>query len=77
MDKEISVKTSIYELVTAHPQIKDILFDLGFKDIVKPGMIATVGRFMNLAKGSKMKDISMETIKEAFLKHGFILKEEQ
>ena len=60
--KSISLKESIYDLVTKHPEIKEILFDLGFKDIVKPGMIQTVGKFMNLKKGSVSKKIHMSTI---------------
>lgn len=62
--KRISLNESVYELVRKHPEIKGILFDLGFKDIVKPGMIQTVGKFMNLKKGSVSKKIDMSTIIE-------------
>lgn len=60
--KRITLNESIYELVTKHPEIKDILFELGFEDIVKPGMIQTVGKFMNLKKGSALKKIDRSTI---------------
>ncbi len=73
--KDISINDSIFQLVTTYPKIKEILFSLGFIDIVKPGMLQTVGRVMTLSKGSKVKDISLENIKEAFKAQGFNIKE--
>ncbi len=73
--KEININDSIFQLVTTYPEIKDILFSLGFTDIVKPGMLQTVGRIMTLSKGSKAKGISLEIIKKAFHTEGFNIKE--
>lgn len=73
--KTIDLNQSIYELVTSYPEVKDILFDLGFSEITKPGMLQTVGRFMTLNKGSKAKGISLEVIKKAFMNHGYNIKE--
>lgn len=75
MEKIININTSIYNLVNEYPEIKDIMKDLGFDNIVNPVMLNTVGRVMTIKKGSAMKDISMGTIKEAFLKHNFILED--
>lgn len=61
---------SIQQLVKTHPVALDIMKDLGFKDIMKPGMIQTVGRVMTLEKGCRMKKIDYEKAKEAFLEHG-------
>ncbi|NLK73074.1 MAG: DUF1858 domain-containing protein [Clostridiales bacterium] len=71
----ISSRDSIFELVTKYPELKDALFELGFVDIVKPGMLQTAGRFMNLEKGSKLKGIPLTTIKEKLYEKGFELKE--
>ena len=75
--KKISLNESIYELVTKHPEIKEILFELGFKDIVKPGMIQTVGKFMNLKKGSVSKKIDMSTITEKMKSGGYEVIDEK
>ncbi len=75
--KTISVNTSIYELVKKHPEIVEILFNLGFEDITKPMMLNTVGRIMNLKKGSKMRNIEMPLIKEELENAGFTLTEEE
>lgn len=61
---------SIQQLIKHHPEALDIMKDLGFEDIMKPGMIQTVGRVMTLEKGCHMKKIDYEKAKEAFLKHG-------
>lgn len=75
--KRISLNESIYELVTKHPEIKEILFDLGFKDIIKPGMIQTVGKFMNLKKGSVSKKIDISTIIEKLESGGYEVIDEK
>jgi hypothetical protein len=62
--------------VLNHPDVKDILFDLGFKDIVKPGMLQTVGRFMTIQKGAELKNIALTQVKETFNQHGYEITEE-
>ena len=71
---KISKKASIYDLVKSHPEIKDVMVQLGFSDIIKPGMLQTAGKIMNLEKGSKIKSIPMDKIIEVFKNHGFILE---
>ena len=46
----IDLDDSILSIITIHPEAKDILFDIGFKDIIKPGMLQTVGRNHDLKK---------------------------
>jgi aspartyl/asparaginyl beta-hydroxylase (cupin superfamily) len=45
-----------------HPNAKEIMVSIGFVDIEKPGMPQSVGRFMTLEKGAKMKDIDWVNI---------------
>lgn len=72
MDRRIvDFNKTVYELCSTNPEIIDILIELGFKDIAKPGMLQTAGRIMTLSKGAAMKKIDLDTIKEAFEKHGF------
>ena len=62
MEKQIDLKKSVYELVKENPELKEFLAELGFKDILLPGMLETAGRIMTLEKGSKMKKIEMTDI---------------
>jgi selenophosphate synthetase-related protein len=71
MEKVLRMDESIYDMVSRHPEVIEIMVDLGFKDIAKPGMLQTAGRFMTLSKGIKLKKIDLGTVKLAFERHGF------
>lgn len=72
MEKKIlDLNKSVYDLCREYPELPEILHDLGFVDIAKPGMLSTVGRFMTIKKGAVMKKISMETIKDTLSKNGY------
>ena len=71
MSKEIDLNKSVYELCSQHPEIAQIMQEIGFKDIANPAMLNTAGRFMTIAKGAAMKNIDMDSIKQAFEAKGF------
>ena len=73
--KTIDLNKTVYELCNSYPEIKDILNSSGFTDITKPGMLNTAGRFMTIPKGATMKKLSLDTIKEALIEHGFTIIE--
>lgn len=75
MGKIIDLNKTVYEIYSESPEITDILMELGFKDIGKPGMLKTVGRFMTIPKGAAMKKISLDTIKETLINKGYEIKE--
>ncbi len=69
--KVLNLRRSVYELCVQYPELPEILADLGFRDITKPGMLATAGRFMTLPKGAVMKKIDLEVIKNKLQDLGF------
>lgn len=71
MDKILDFDKSVASLVKEYPEVVDIMADLGFTEIKNPAMLASVGRIMNLKKGSQMKKIPMEEIVRAFRDKGF------
>ena len=71
MEKMLRMDESIFEMVSRHPEVVEIMVELGFKDIAKPGMLQTAGRFMTLSKGIKLKKMDFDTVKLAFERHGF------
>ena len=71
MDKILDLDKSVASLVKEYPEVVDIMADLGFSEIKNPAMLASVGRIMNLKKGSQMKKIPMEEIVRAFREKGF------
>lgn len=73
MNKTISLNETIYEICTKYPEIKEILKELGFIDIVNPIMMNTAGRVMTIPKGAQMKNVDIEKIKEKLKENGFEL----
>ena len=73
--KTLNLTKSVYELCSEYPELPAILSDLGFRDITKPGMLATAGRFMTLPKGALMKKVDLEVIKSTLRDSGFQVME--
>ena len=71
MNKILDLDKSVASLVKEYPEVADIMANLGFTEIKNPAMLASVGRIMNLKKGSQMKKIPMEEIVRAFREKGF------
>lgn len=70
-NKALDFNQTVYALASEHPEIIPIMKELGFGDIVKPGMLDTAGRFMTIPKGAKMKGIDLGLIKKAFRERGY------
>lgn len=75
--KMLNLNLSVYDNIKNDPEIAEILRDLGFTDIVKQGMLNTVGRFMTIPKGAAMKKIDIDIIKKAFIEKGYEIIDEE
>lgn len=69
--KRIDINKSVQKLCADYPEMIEIMRELGFSDITKPGMLATAGRFMTIPKGAAMRKIDMDTIRRTLESHGF------
>lgn len=70
-DKIIDLNKSVYDLCSEHKDLPRIMHDLGFIDIIKPGMLHTAGRFMTLKKGAELKKISLDRVIETLRNSGY------
>jgi hypothetical protein len=75
--KRIDLRQPVQKLCAQYPELIDIMGQLGFAEITKPGMLATVGRFMTIPKGAAMRGIDMDTIKRTLKDNGFEIAEEE
>ncbi|WP_416825143.1 DUF1858 domain-containing protein [Ectobacillus polymachus] len=75
MTKSINFHLTVYELTTQFPEMIPILKDLGFENIIKPGMLQTAGRVMTIPNGCRMKGISFDIVKETLKNNGFTINE--
>lgn len=71
----IDFNKTVFELYNDNEEIAKILEEIGFKDITKPNMINTMGRFMTIPKGAKAKGFNIDEIKKEFIKRGYEIKE--
>jgi N-dimethylarginine dimethylaminohydrolase len=74
--KTIDLRQTVQKLCGEYPELKDIMKEMGFADITKPGMLATAGRFMTIPKGAAMRNIGMDTIRQTLKEYGFEVLEE-
>lgn len=72
--KVIDKTQNIFNIITTYPEVKEVMANLGFTDILQPGILKSMGRFMTLEKGARLKGIQMHAIEETFLSKGFELK---
>ena len=73
-EKVLHLSESVYELCRQYPELPQLLQELGFRDITKPGMLSSVGRFMTLPKGAAAKKLDLEQIKQRLTEYGFEVK---
>jgi hypothetical protein len=71
MKKILDLNKTIFDISQDNPDILEIMKEIGFEDISKPGMINTAGRIMTIYKGARMKKIDIEHIKKIFKNKGY------
>ena len=71
----IYLEDSVYTTLQHHPEVKDLLIELGFTPLSQPQMVQTVGRITSLKKGSKIAKIPLDTIIRQLELNGYIVKE--
>nr|MCR5515656.1 DUF1858 domain-containing protein [Lachnospira sp.] len=74
MSKKINLKKSVYELCNEYPELIDIMYELGFKEVKKPGILNTMGQLMTIPKGAILKKIDMIDVILALKNNGFELE---
>ena len=71
MGNIIRLDQTIFEISQKYPEVVEIMAKIGFKDITNPKMLKTVGKYMTIGKGAKLKNKDLGDIKEVFKEYGF------
>jgi uncharacterized protein len=74
--KIIKSKQTIFELIQQYPELKEILYEMGFKLLSNPVMLQTMGKIMTLKKGCEMRGINIEEVKRLLKEKDFLYEEE-
>lgn len=64
----------MYELCNEYPELIDIMLELGFTEVTKPGILNTMGKVMTIPNGAIMKKIDMVDVVLALKNNGFELE---
>ena len=62
---------SLAQVIDQHPEVLDLLVELGFKPLANPIMRNTVGRKVSLKQGSKLEGTPMEKIVRTLEANGY------
>jgi hypothetical protein len=73
--KKINLNDTVYTIVKRYPTITDCFIESGFDQIVKHGMIESVGRFMTLKAGIKFKKLNRDKVETIFQSYGYSLED--
>ena len=71
MNNIIDLSKPVAETIKEHPEVKEILVDLGFKPLSKPAMLNTVGKVTSQKAGAKLANISLEKIQRTLEFNGY------
>ncbi|WP_286783625.1 DUF1858 domain-containing protein [Streptococcus sp. UBA4344] len=67
MNNIIDLTKPVAEIIKEHPEIKDILVDLGFTPLANPAMLNTVGKVTSLKSGVKLANLKSGQIHPYYL----------
>ena len=70
-DNTIDLRKTVNTLCIENPALVQVLASLGFTEIVKPIMLATVGKVMTLPKGAAMRALDLSDIIAALEAQGY------
>ena len=71
MDNVIDVSIPVAQVIDQHPEVLDLLVELGFKPLANPIMRNTVGRKVSLKQVSKLEGTPMEKIVRTLEANGY------
>jgi len=69
--KKIDLSKTVFELTEEHPELVDILKDLGFLGIGNPVVRNTLGRKMTIPQGCKLQGKELAVVLKHLEEKGF------
>lgn len=67
----IDLNLPVAEIINQHPEVKEILVELGFKPLANLAMLNTIGKVTSLKTGSKMTKIPLDRIQQVLECNGY------
>lgn len=67
----IDLSIPVAQVVDQHPEVLDLLVELGFIPLANPVLRQTVGRTVSLVQGAKMKGLDIQEIQRVLEYNGY------
>lgn len=67
----IDVSIPVAQVIDHHPEILDLLVEMGFKPLSNPLMRNTIGRKVTIQQGAKMIGLAISDIKQTLEWNGY------
>ncbi len=78
MTKKLKLSRTIHDLVEDYPELRDVMQEIGFRDIAKPMALNTVGRVMTIPKGCAIKEFKLDEVVAKLEASGFeVIQEDE
>ncbi len=74
MNNIVDLSLPVYDTLKQHPELLDLLIQLGFKPLSNPTMRESVGRLVSLNKGCEMIHLSKEQLIQELEWNGYTVK---
>lgn len=62
MENHIDLNKPVKQLIDTHPELIDILVDIGFKPLANPKMRQSVGKIVTLKQGCKLINLPLKEL---------------
>lgn len=73
-DKIADLNKTLYDLTTEHPELIEVLFELGFMGVKNPVMRETHGKQMTVKTGCGHLGLDLERVEQALRAAGYEVK---
>ncbi|EHR38211.1 DUF1858 domain-containing protein [Facklamia languida] len=71
LDNRINIDQPVYKMIQDHPEILDVLVELGFEPLANPTLLQSVGRVTSLRQGAKIINKPLASIIENLEWNGY------
>lgn len=58
----IDIHQTVYDIISAHPEFKEVLIEAGFTKIIDSSVLNTMGKIMTLEKGLIFRGIRIQDL---------------
>ena len=71
MEKVLDLKKTVADLVGEYPEVRQIMADVGFREMTSDVALNVMGRIMTIPRGAAVKGVDLNKVIAAFEEHGF------